>query len=542
MHTHLRPEAGALPVAAVAVAVAILTATLLLTPTTSHAAGLSGAGAKAIAAMNQHFASVATHQAAVLAAVDAKLFTLKPGVDRAAALAAAQALFAGYSKAVQAARGLTPADKKTPEFQQAMKGYYAARQAIVYIGIAAPTAFLSGAGQGSWAAIDQGATRALAYRKDLDGAARSITSERQLHDMELQLQRGIRGLTSLSGADRGSAAGIGMTERLKAADRYIKATRKRWQGDAAVASEVGGKCKQLQTDIYTGRAPSQLDTLRELHQGGKTRMNYHMNPAGTAEWVRAVTEMKALVMRLRPICDAPANKAWLERCKPTHGKTHMQGLYADKDPVVWCEVTRDLPTLVGKWLEQSIARNDAAQGHRYDSASLERQNGYLSDDSLRTWQEMFTLSDARKTAMIKPYLPVFAAAGIEPGNTERFFAGTVKRMDALRAEVERLAPRWERPKSKDSFYGVGQSKTQVKRVYGKVRILAAGANPAWTIKKNALGIPLHRSRGGWILYQVSGERLCQQRGWGVMENWVGRRYVKDNGVSFGRLRFQACGR
>lgn len=521
---------------------ALAVVTIYFTAAISHAGGLSVSGAKAIDAMNSHFASVSAQQKQVTAAVDRKTAKLKAGVDEGATIAAARELFAGYSKAVKAASGLTVADKRTSEFQQSMKSYYAIRLAIVYIGVAKPRSFLSNDGRTRWDAIDSAATTALAQRKALKGAPHSMASEGKLAKLDNYVQRAMRGFKSLSATDRASIAGMGMVERIKAAIQFGDATRKRWGGDAAQANAARGKCKALVNSFFKGRDASHLEVLRELYRSGKTRMNYSANKAGSAEWVRTVKEMNALVKRLRPICDKPANKAWMERCKPTHGKSHMDGLYARKDPVVWCEVTRDLPKLIGVWLEGSIAGNDSSRGRRFDASSLERKKGRISDDSLRTWKQSFTLSEERKKQMIEPYLPIFAAAGIATGSTDRFFAGTKKRLAAMRKEVERLAPNWKRPTSKGKFYGVAKAKKQVKRAYGKVRIVAAGANPTWTITKNALGIPLHRSRGGWILFKVAGEKLCQQRGWGILENWSGRKYAKDNAVGFGSVRFQLCNR
>ena len=71
-------------------------------------------------------------------------------------------------------------------------------------------------------------------------------------------------------------------------------------------------------------------------------------------------------------------------------------------------------------------------------------------------------------------------------------------------------------------------------------IKAAGTKGGWSVKKNALGVPLYRDRFGWILFQVPGEPLCQLRTFYISEEYVGRKPKKDKDVGFARLRWQKC--
>ncbi|MCX6608122.1 MAG: hypothetical protein NTV52_31660 [Acidobacteria bacterium] len=118
---------------------------------------------------------------------------------------------------------------------------------------------------------------------------------------------------------------------------------------------------------------------------------------------------------------------------------------------------------------------------------------------------------------------------------------TSSALDRLQKEIDLLAPRWSFPKgSKDA------------RLDGFVRIVVERWHPggnvmksvmddeAWHITKNKLGIPLERSRRGFVLYKMPSESLCRQHTFRYFEKFDGTGYQPSNGVRLDYARFQSC--
>ena len=118
---------------------------------------------------------------------------------------------------------------------------------------------------------------------------------------------------------------------------------------------------------------------------------------------------------------------------------------------------------------------------------------------------------------------------------------TSSALDRLQKEIDRLAPRWSFPKgSKDP------------RLDGFVRIVVERWHPggnvmksvmddeSWHISKNKLGIPLERSRRGFVLYKMPNESLCRQHTFRYFEKFDGTGYQPSNGVRLDYARFQSC--
>ena len=116
-----------------------------------------------------------------------------------------------------------------------------------------------------------------------------------------------------------------------------------------------------------------------------------------------------------------------------------------------------------------------------------------------------------------------------------------KKLKELEAEVRRLAPKWGKPTGNGKHYGIKLAKKQIKRVFGKVKFYSTGGTKGWSIKKNALGVPLYRDKVGWAVFKVKGDPFCQARSFSLSEPYKGGgRYQKDRSVSFGSVRWQKC--
>ncbi len=134
-------------------------------------------------------------------------------------------------------------------------------------------------------------------------------------------------------------------------------------------------------------------------------------------------------------------------------------------------------------------------------------------------------------------------AALHPAKFREQFSDpeSLKALNELQLEIERLAPRWKFPDGPhdarlEGFARVGVDKWNPG---GKVLRTVLKTDP-WTISKNGLGIPLSRMRQGFVLYKMPEENLCRQQSFSYTETWDGTGYQQSNGVRLNYVRFQAC--
>ncbi len=143
-------------------------------------------------------------------------------------------------------------------------------------------------------------------------------------------------------------------------------------------------CQQFdQQVIEKGKNWSLMSDLIRAKNGGDANAGFRsMNDRTARAWTQRLEGYKALFATLKPICAKPELMEGLQSCKPTHGKPRLQGLYAEKDPVVWCMVAEDGPDLVRGQVLAHMARADAIAARRYESeiGEVERGGGWFADD------------------------------------------------------------------------------------------------------------------------------------------------------------------
>ncbi len=112
---------------------------------------------------------------------------------------------------------------------------------------------------------------------------------------------------------------------------------------------------------------------------------------------------------------------------------------------------------------------------------------------------------------------------------------------AMRKEIERLAPRWKFPDGPHDARIEGFARKGVGDWHpgGKVMKTVMEPDP-WHIRKNRLGIPLERTRDGFVLYQMPGETLCRQQAFKYTEKFDGSGYQPSNGVRLNYARYLSC--
>lgn len=120
-------------------------------------------------------------------------------------------------------------------------------------------------------------------------------------------------------------------------------------------------------------------------------------------------------------------------------------------------------------------------------------------------------------------------------------AESLQALAALQAEMERLAPRWKFPEGPHDGRIEGFARKGVDDWHpgGKVIKTVMDTEP-WNIHKNKLGVPLTRTRRGFVMYQMPGEKLCRQQAFLYTEKFDGSGYQPSNGVRLNYARYLAC--
>jgi hypothetical protein len=62
----------------------------------------------------------------------------------------------------------------------------------------------------------------------------------------------------------------------------------------------------------------------------------------------------------------------------------------------------------------------------------------------------------------------------------------------------------------------------------------------WNIHKNSLGIPLNRTRRGFVMYKMPSDTLCRQQAFLYTEKFDGTGYQPSNGVRLNYARYLTC--
>ena len=118
---------------------------------------------------------------------------------------------------------------------------------------------------------------------------------------------------------------------------------------------------------------------------------------------------------------------------------------------------------------------------------------------------------------------------------------SIQALTALQAEIDRLAPRWTFPAGPHDARIEGSARAGVDNWHpgGSVLKTVMHTDP-WKIQKNSLGIPLTRTRTGYVLYKRPSDSLCRQQSFTYTETFDGAGYQQSNGVRLNYARYLAC--
>lgn len=131
------------------------------------------------------------------------------------------------------------------------------------------------------------------------------------------------------------------------------------------------------------------------------------------------------------------------------------------------------------------------------------------------------------------------AVGVKPEAT----SGIGAQLDALQAKVDEAAAQLPLPKGEHHDGALeGQAKAALKKLFADAQPKGAFMDAAgWTIRQNALGVPLDRFRSGQLVFKRPAFKWCEQRTFSYDEpHQGGGRYAKGEVKILGAVRFVSC--
>jgi hypothetical protein len=343
------------------------------------------------------------------------------------------------------------------------------------------------------------------------------------------LNRAVRTFNRISAADRGDPAARKAGAQLNDLAKYLNALDKAYKGQAASGANSDNACRAFEKEAMT------LENKKVMRS-----MVLLLKDPGAVQLPRAsvVQQWKAVAMAVKAICAQPKYKD-----VGKVGCRWMKVSGRQRDPSAWCEAASTWKSLVQKAVMNRIKHHTKVFSNIGPSAeTLAKREGYLHFEGPVTYKGQLNFGAEAKQKLLGKLKPLMDAAGINDMGNDRLFAKFTAAKDALRAKVDELAPTWKSRPKKGSDYSCAKARRKIKGWHPKAAIKKAYLSGGWKNRKNALGVPLERSKSGIIIFKLRGEKWCQSRGYVVTETYKGGgRYQKASGVAVGYIRFQkAC--
>jgi hypothetical protein len=361
-----------------------------------------------------------------------------------------------------------------------------------------------------------------AYRAGAIPAREVQLAKNLLRDIDYAVGRASAELRSLSGSDAASPRVAALKSRVDELAAFRVDLKNNLEANASAAEALTEQYRAFREE--TQKFGEAVRMLRPLAENPSATI-----PIGADELTRAGV---ASLAELDALCKA--KYAGIKRDQNTAFQLAI-------DPPAWCDVAARRVELVGRAVKGVVQRDLAVWlGSIAESTrALASNNGFVSLTGEVVEKLVYQRADG-KAALAARYKPLFAIAGEPvPGDLLKPIDEAV---DALFAEIDRLAPTWTWPAGAphDTGLEAAAKKYIAAHVHGASVLRTAMVAPGWTIRKNTLGVPLSRFRTGIALYQLPGAKWCHYREFTRVEEFDGTGYAKNDGFDLQAIRYQKC--
>ena len=301
-------------------------------------------------------------------------------------------------------------------------------------------------------------------------------------------------------------------------------------GDESYPPEKGRYIQALRSVVPSFRAPKEVIRMKNK------RARHEAERALRA--VAAFDLMRTALDTIAVECENPENEGiGVSWCVDRHNETVTRpkdDKLALKYVRSWCIVATEREALLEGFLRGFIADD------------LEKRQPPFGPGPRIKSDEPIYLSDLELTAETKKkilasYAAVQEAAALQVEISDELLAPLAEKFAEVRARIDEIAASQKLPKSgKSVSYAKALAKKAVKARYPKASVKKSGMTDAdWNIKKSHVGIPLDRSRYGWVEYKVKGEKWCRVGYFKLTEQFDGK-FQRDTEVVILDETFLKC--
>ena len=218
------------------------------------------------------------------------------------------------------------------------------------------------------------------------------------------------------------------------------------------------------------------------------------------------------------------------------------GTSNERNPEMWCKTAALRDKILKRLVQNQVAATVASTTERFHKAAaeFEQYEGYIRMDSVMEVKALNT-PELFKKEINAQNAALFQVVGME--QDAKTWSDFDAAHAALWAKVEKLAPTWKRPARKGAGPGAAAAKKRFKTAQKGNKVKAAYiTRAAWQIIKNSLGIPIRRTKPGYVVYkETSDKKWCKGRSFTYAEEYVKGKFKRSTEVKeLGFIRYEKC--
>jgi hypothetical protein len=220
----------------------------------------------------------------------------------------------------------------------------------------------------------------------------------------------------------------------------------------------------------------------------------------------------------------------------------ITGRSNERNPEMWCKTAALRQEILKRLVQNQVASTVAGTTERFvkAAAEFEQYEGYIRMDSVMEVKALNTL-ELFKNEVNAQHAALFAVVGMTPD--PKVWTDFDAAHAALWAKVEKFAPTWKRPAKKGGGPGAKAAKKRFKAAQKGNKVKAAYiTRAAWQIIKNSLGIPIRRTKPGYVVYkEATDKKWCKGRSFTYAEEWVKGKFKRSKEIKeLGFIRYEKC--
>ena len=295
-------------------------------------------------------------------------------------------------------------------------------------------------------------------------------------------------------------------------------------------STARAACIRFTKDVQEAKYRAPMHYMINLMVGGH----------GTLASVKSINAHKAALDYVASVCGRPVYKTIGAQCGMLY-RPYQQRL-RKYEMAKWCRAAAMRTKLLGKAVLNEVRFQTKLRAGEVRPERVKHKDGWIAMEGPVSYKTHLFFTAAAKAKLRSEFKALFDAAGVTSLDDPELFRLQTQTLAKLRAVVDALAPSFKTPGTRCRGYACSYARRTIKRWHPRASIKKITLKrQSFRIYRNGLGIPTHRSKGGYILFRLPGARWCQLRSFTDTETYRGHgRFQRATKVRMGYVRFQRC--